>query len=552
MANPNLKRQKVRLSGDDSLSDVALRVFKDVRLAPLFHELNPSLDLEEKLPKDTIISLPTLEEARTFTKSKGFVLGHDPSKHGGTRVRRNWRMHQEGKAYEADEDPEKLALLMKKQSFEPAIIADRFLSMLSPIKLRAFIEKKHEDSAMQSIAKACESKLLQREVLLFLNRLKELLIQTQKAEGRQRLLESIADNPEEAPKLFEQLLVNGRLTDDLIARAIYVVPFFSLASEIATIAGYDRDGLIDAHDDPDLLRAMVSARVDNVPLVSEERLNILGLSAMFNALDNHFSQINAAVSKVEDTLERAPLKALKSIFSGDKVAVPAAWKLIRTLHSPIAETLKNLHAGLREQGLASLINPGDGSSIKRMSAAELVARAALNARILDEHEGVAEQLAPLYAQFFDLMKPSVPDRGQKAQVRGRRRSRFVQEMFSKKEEVGDPTLIAAIVEDILTRAQRSKDSELRGLANSLSTPQRECVLPLATSMTGPLVIMLRGASNGARALLVVCALFDAELSEKITRSTGQESVVQTLKKHAARIISLATSLYATAHESEDS
>ena len=548
MNDSQVKRQKVRLSGNDSLRDVAIRVFKDARLTPLFRSLNPAHDPQSVLPKDSVIVLPTIGEAQRFAKERGYTLGYDPSKEGATRVRRSWKKHQGGERVVRAIDPEKLVATLNEEDYAIDLIAEKMIQTLSPQALQEFIKQEHESSEMKEVAEFCEKILLRREIEAFIRALKDVFKRTQQVENREKLFSRLALNEDESKTMLLSLLMSSKLIDDLALRARELVPMFSLAAEIAATSEYDRDALINAHYAPDVLGALVSAKADGLELFEDARLELLGVEAMVRALDQHLDKLLGGLNKVTDTMERAPLKALRSIITGENVGVPSPWILLRKLHAALGALLKRVHAGKREDGLAALIAPGDGSKISRMSAAELAARAAHNARIVDEHEGVAEQLAPNVAALFDVFKPTAPDRGQQAQVRGRRRTRFEKAIFAKRDEEGDSAKIEDALKDIFARAERGHDKALREALENVPRGAQKNAYLLCEAMTGTLVVMLRGASNETRALLIAAALLDRELCEKLSRDTGREAVAQALKKHAARIVSLATSLYAELHE----
>ena len=62
------QRRKIRVTGAESVADVARVVFKDPRLAPLIVDLNPSLPQSGPIAAGVVVTVPSKAEAGAFAK----------------------------------------------------------------------------------------------------------------------------------------------------------------------------------------------------------------------------------------------------------------------------------------------------------------------------------------------------------------------------------------------------------------------------------------------------------------------------------------------------
>jgi hypothetical protein len=561
-ADPAAERRKVKLNGRDSLATVARRVFKDERVTPLLADMNPKVPRLGAIAAGAVVVLPSREEAQKFAARMGFQLGFDPAKGGSTKARRDWKKLQHGaKKGDGPADPAQLARTLAGQGHAPAECARRLVGLVPDGAARDFATARHDDADVRAVAAQVELALLRREVRSALVALVDVLDGTTRARGRRRLIEAAAADAARADEVLGVFLVAPALRDDLVARASAVAPDFATADELAKLDEHQADvvlsdlGLREAR-----VRALVEAARHELPLVDSERLALLGLEPQLAALDKHCRQLLTLLRKLVDTVERAPRELLHAVLAGEAGAqLPKPWPVVVSFHARVGGDLARVHAGRRAEGLGALIAHAPGESAPApspevprpsevtgpiMSAAELAAAAAANAKHADEHDDVPERLSPVVIALFDPLRPSPPDSGPEAQVKQRRKARFERAVLGPKDAAGQPDVIVSLVEELLELGADVDDDTLRRRFRRLKTPQRSGALALARLATEPIPALLRGATDVARALIVVSLALDPELGPTLARAEGREAALALLRRHATRTITLAAQAYA--------
>lgn len=564
--DPAAQRRRVKLSGKDSLLDVALRVFKDDRVLPLLMDLNPGVPGQGPPPPGTIVTVPGRDEVQRFAAKMGFTLGFDPSKGGATRAKKDWKKLQEGaQRREQAVDAVTLARTLASQGLEPFESAKRMLALVKEPELDAFVAASHEDEEIAAVAHAVEMTRLRAGARAVLVALIDVLEGTARPKGRRRLLEVAREKPGELSEVLDAFLVVPALKQDLLKLSARATALLERAEELSRLDPHLQEAKIAAAGaDASVLQALVDAAAHGLELVEGERVKALGVSAQLDALERHLGQLAAMLKKLMESVDRAPAEVLRAVLEASPgAALPKPWPVVLALHARVKERLSRVHAGRRAEGVAALASPGNAPDVKAgagglevprpaplagatMSAAELAAKAAHNARVADDHDAVPERLAPTVIRLFDPLRPAPPDAGPEAQVRQRRKSRFEKAVLAPKGSAGNGPTIRALATELLELARASEDPVIARRAQRLSPTVRGACLELAERATGPVPALLREASDVARALLVVALALDPEIGPTLSTAGGREAALQLMRRHATRVVTLATQAYVTA------
>lgn len=542
-----------------------MRVFKDERVLPLLMDLNPGVPGKGPPPPGTIVTVPGREEAQRFAAKMGFTLGFDPSKGGATRAKKDWKKLQEGaQKRQQAVDAATLARTLAGQGLEPAECARRMLALVKQPELEAFVAAAHEDEQVAAVARAVELTRLRAEARAVLVALVDVLEGTGKPKGRRRLLEVAREKPAELSDVLDAFLVVPALKQDLLKVAVRATALLERADGLSRLDPHLREGKIaGAGADAAVLQALVDAAANGLESVDGERVQLLGVAAQLDALERHLGQLAAMLKKLLETVERAPAEVLRAVVEAQPgAALPKPWPVVLALHARVKDRLSRVHAGRRAEGLAALAAPGNVPDVKApagglevprpaplagatMSAAELAAKAAHNARVADDHDAVPERLAPTVIRLFDPLRPAPPDSGPEAQVRQRRKSRFEKAVLAPKGAAGNGATIRALTTELLELARASEDPVIARRAQRLSPAVRSACLELAERATGAVPALLREASDVARALLVVALALDPEIGPTLSTPGGREAALQLMRRHATRVVTLATQAYTT-------
>jgi hypothetical protein len=107
--------------------------------------------------------------------------------------------------------------------------------------------------------------------------------------------------------------------------------------------------------------------------------------------------------------------------------------------------------------------------------------------------------------------------------------------------------IAVLVDDVIGEATRR---HIVG-AGRLSSEQRTAVREIAKTFTGTLSLDQRGASELARALVLVALAMDPDAGRLLLRSSGREAFRALAERHAGRVLAVAASVFANGAADED-
>jgi len=187
---------------------------------------------------------------------------------------------------------------------------------------------------------------------------------------------------------------------------------------------------------------------------------------------------------------------------------------------------------------ASRGEAGEAAPVVRLAA--LQARAAHGARVADEGAALAARVGPRLLALLAVVRPVLADHGAVAVRRARRRSHYEAAMIARSAPGGAG--IVGLVDDVLAEADRRDVAGVR----SLTPARRAVVRNVAGSLTGTVAFQQRGASELARALVVVAMALEPDLGALLGRTTGAEQFRALVARHASRILGHAAGEFAGA------
>ena len=153
----DLQRRKIRVTGKETVADVAVVVFKDPRLAPLLIDLNPTLPQSGPIAAGVVVTCPSKIEAAAFAKKMGFSLGFDEKAANGTKQKRAWqKMQGPGQASHAGIDAADAARTLLEQKIAPAEVGKRLAKLLTPEAVEKFLAVPQTDPALATVQKSIE------------------------------------------------------------------------------------------------------------------------------------------------------------------------------------------------------------------------------------------------------------------------------------------------------------------------------------------------------------------------------------------------------------
>jgi hypothetical protein len=547
------ERGHVRMTGSERLVDVASTLFGDDRLVPLLMDLNPALGAGA-LPANTVVALPTPDEIRRFASQMGLSLGFDPSKPSGTRVKNAWsKMKGEGQAAAAV-DPHELMAVLAKQGLTPEVAARRLAKLVDEDALQAFLDDPGESEAARAVAAASRAVAARGRLRRVLKALSGMLTAAGRAGSRRTLLAAVASDTDAARAVLAALLLPEAVRNALIDAAAYAVPHLDKAEAIAAKDPVVRDAELDAIDDEGsraIMRQLVMAAVDGVPLLGGERAAAVGVEGVLAAWEKHAAQVGNVLTQLAGSLDDTPAEVLIAVADGAGGDLPRPWPLAAAMVARLGDRVLRLHAGRQDLGVAALIAdvvPGDGLAEAVLSAAELTARAAANARIADAHDAVPARLAETMVMLFDPLRPSSPDTGSEGQQKQRRRTRIEKALLVGRDEEVSNAASVAVVDELIALAKALDDEtgeerKLKRQLRQLSPAQKAGCQELAAGLSGSVPALLRNASPVARGLLAMAVAVDRELGPTLQRGSGREAAQALLEAHATRAITLCIQRY---------
>lgn len=557
---PPADRRKIRVTGKESVADVARVVFKDPRLSTLISDLNPSLPANGPISANTVVTCPSKTEAAAFAKKMGFTLGFDEKGANGTRQRRAWaKMQGPGQASHKGIIPAEAAEKLLSQKLPPPEVGKRLVKLCLPESLAIFVDEEHDNQAIA---------LVQRYVRLHVDFPKAksrlaasiaLLEATLRPAGLLALLQAQTVDGNDTQKLLASTLTPAAARSVVAERAGAVVALVKRARELARIERGARDATVATDPDGPALAALSAAIVDRVEPVSAERLRLLGLDEAWALLSTHFLKLKEMLKKHEELLARAQPEIISTLaVGGDGARLPKPWPVVASVVRGTKALLDAAPIEARDSGLGGLITHRMASSLAAqggasgvtarpsglsleglpvgeggpvVSAASLLARAATGAKAVDEGTALAERLAPLVGDLVELYKPVAGDAGPLAMRRAKRKSHFADVVTARGAPQGDA--VSRLVDELLADCKRT------GVvgADRIQRPQQIAAREVGKLVVGPITVHQKNASEVARAIVVVAMALDREFGSLLLRPTGREAFRQAVERHGGKLLS---------------
>lgn len=556
-------RVTVRLTGKETLHDVAMRLFHDERIIPFLRELNPNVT-QDPPPNKTNLTVPSKAEAQVYAKRNGFTLGYNPAKGGSTKAKRNWQRLKDGAHKKnGDIDPHQLASLFETQKLAKEMAARRMVALIPDASLVPFLEADAKSPYAQEVAEEVETLRLRSMVRAAVKALGVVFERTQSPRGRRLLAEAAHVEPQATSALLTQLLVVDKLREDLLAKFSELAPLVEQARALASLDAVTREVSLRGNPNAERLDAMAQAMADGQEPLADARLEVLDVHRQVAAFEKHLGQIATTFKRILPTIERAPRPVVHAVAEGDETAdIPRPWPVVVKLVSAFGDQLDAVHPGRHDEGIACLllasadsVAPGDVTSEGApvgaassnvgpvLSAAELASRAAHNAKVADDHDSVPARLAPTVCALFDLYRPAASDRGPEGQVRQRRKARFESAILAPKGNALDPAVITDVVAELLSLAPELDDKRTARVAKRFGAAGKKAALSLAKELESPLHLLLRSASDVGAALVLAAIALDAEIAPTLARPSGVEAAARLANVHAVRVLTLSAQEY---------
>jgi|GEM_PF-1222191 len=555
------QRRKIRVTGKESVVDVARAVFKDARLAALIGDLNPTLPRSGALPAQTVVMCPSKTEAMAFAKKLGFTLGFDEKGTNGTRQKRAWaKLQGPGQASHADIDPADAARKLLAQSLPPADVGKRLAKLCTPERLDAFLAG-DVDATLKPVQQATRLQVEFPRARARIQAAVAVIDATTRPGGLAPLLQAFVDDDAAARAILGAVVAPAPVRDALAARAAPVTALVTRARELAKIERGARDVTLAKDKDAAQLQALVAAVADRVEPVSGERLKALGLDEAWAQLSAHLLKLKELLKKHDEVLGRAGADVILTIARADDGArLPKPWPLVAAVVRGLKAPLEKAPLQARDLGLGGLVivapaapAPASSSTAEPsglqvrpalsmeggpvLSAASLQARAASGARTVDEGTAIAERVAPLVCTLLEAARAVPGDAGPAAMRRARRRAFFDDVVVAKGAPLGDA--VASLVDEVFAEARRTGV----GGVDRVAKAQQQAARDVGKLLTGSLTVHQKNVSELARAVVVVACAIDRDLGGLLTRPTGREAFRAALEKHGGKLLSRASLLF---------
>ena len=532
---PVPERKKIRVSGQQSLVDVAQLACADVRLAPLLIDLNPSLPVTGLLPAGTLVLCPGRLEAQLFAKKMGITLGFDPRAANGSDARLKWARHLGPTNAPAKVDAVALARMLIARGVTPAEVGRRLAKQCSEAELGAVLCS--NEPALQQAGAQAELQVLFPKAASRMTAVRSVLDATLRSGGFLALLEALVRSPVDALALLQGCAVAPALRMALVEEAPRVMALVTRARELAVLERGARDATYQTDDTAATVRPLVDALIDGVDVLASGRTEHVGIHAEAEALLRHVEMLRGALKQGEEGLARASAEVIRAVARGGEAAKLARpWPLLAAVCRDIGAAIEAAPPMARDAGLGGLIKRPARTAAK-ITVADLHVRAAACARAVDEGAAFAERLAPVVVELFGLMRPAPAVDGGTPQARKARR-RMAFDHAAAGAGAASPAGIAAVVVDVIERAILGGSAP----AQRLGRAQRASLEEAARSMAVPLTINRRPMSELGRALVVAAMALDREMAQGLSRPTGREAFVKAAVKHAGRVLSAAACL----------
>ena len=554
------QRRKIRVTGKESVVDVARAVFKDPRLSTLIADLNPSLGAGP-LAANTVVTCPTRTEAAAFAKKMGFSLGFDEKAENGTKQKRAWaKMQGPGQASHGGIDALDAAKKLLEQKVPPGEVGKRLLKLCTPEALERLLAADVGDGLqLMTVQKAVRVHLDYPRAKARLATAMSLIDATLRPPGLSALLHAIVVNGEAAQRLLTAVVCPVPAREVLIARSAAVVTLVTRAKELSRIERGARDVAVAVDGNAAALAALCAAFADKVEPVSAERLKVLGLDEAWTTLSAHLVKLKELLKKHDELLARAGADCIAIIARGDDGGrLPRPWPLVASVVRGLKEPLEKAPISAHDDGIGGLIthrasveaSPASGASgvVARpllsmeggavVSAASLAARAASGSRTVDESTAIAERLAPMVCALVELYRPVSGDTGSPAMRRARRKAHFDDVVIARGAPQGEA--VARVVEELFADARRTG---FLGV-DRVQRPQQVAARDLGKTALSAITLHQKNVSEVARAIVVVAMTIDRDLGGLLLRATGREAFRANVEKHASKVLSKASLVFA--------
>ena len=500
------QRRKIRVTGKESVADVAVVVFKDQRLATLIADLNPSLPTSGPITAGAVVMCPSKAEAQAFAKKMGFSLGFDEKASNGTKQKRAWqKMQGPGQASHAGIDAVEAAKKLLEQKVAAPEVGKRLAKLLTPEAVEKFLATPQTDPQLLQVQKTVDVHVAFPKARARLSAIVGVVEATLRPPALLSLLQAIVDDKDGAVAALGAVVAPVAARDVFVARAAAVVTFVDRAKELAKVERGARDATLAVDKDAAVLASLVAAIVDKVDVVAGDRLKLLGLDEAWALLSTHLLRLKEMLKKHDELLPRAGADVIKTLARGDDGSkLPKPWPLIATVVRGLGPLVDKVGVDARDEGLGGLIKKrvveeksaaqprpslasmeGSGFGVRPdgvLSAASMAARAASGARAVDEGTAIAERVAKGVVALVDLARPIAGDAGPVALRRARRRGFYDSVVIASSAPQGEA--VAKLVDELFADGKRT------GLAgiDKLQKPQLVAARDVAKMLTGPLTV----------------------------------------------------------------
>jgi hypothetical protein len=558
------QRRKIRVTGKESVVDVARIVFKDPRLATLIGDLNPALPQQGAIAPNTVVTCPSKTEAMVFAKKMGFSLGFDEKGTNGTRQKRAWaKMQGPGQASHAGIDAADAARQMLGQKLAAAEVGKRLVKLCTPERLDAFLAS-DVDAALKPVQQAARLQSDFPKAKARLNGAVAIIDATLRPAGLLAVLEAHVDDATRTAAVLTAVLAPAPTKVAVVEQALRVTTLVARARELVKIERGARDATFAADKDGAALQALCAALVDRVEPVSGERLKVLGLDEMWTALSTHLQKLKDMLKKHEELLPRSGAACISALAHGtDGSALTKPWPLVAAVVRGLKDPIDQAPIHARDLGLGGLVThhttpssaPSSSASSTEpsglatrpaasmeggpvVSAASLQARAASGARSVDEGTAIADRLAQSVCHLVELARPVVGDAGPAPMRRAKRRAHFDDVVIAKGAPQGEA--VSRLVDELFADARRTNHVGV----DRVQRPQQLAARDVSKLLAGTITVHQKNVSELARAIVVVACAIDRELGTLLLRPTGREAFKSAVEKHGGKLLSKAGLVFA--------
>lgn len=565
-------RRKIKVTGKESVVDVAKIVFKDPRLATLISDLNPSLPKAGAINANTVVTCPSKAEAMAFAKKMGFSLGFDEKAQNGTKQKRAWaKMQGPGQASHAGIDPADAAQKLLAQKLPAPEVGKRLVKLCTPERMAEFVAA-DVDASLKAVQQAAAVHLAFPKAKARISGAIAIIDATLRPDGLLALLQAYADDADGAAAIVAGVVTPAAVREALPAASPRVLELVARAKALSKIERGAKDAILKGDKDAVVVDALVAAMHDRIAPVSGERLKLLGLDGHWSIFAGHLEKLKDLLKKHDEVLGRSGADVIVTVADGtDGGKLPKPWPLVAAVIKGIKGPFDAAPIPARDHGLGGLISgakragelaaanaaevkaaaaAGDVSGFGMrpsmlsaeggpvVSAASLAARAASGAKSIDEGAAIADRVAPTVCALLQTMRPVSGDTGPLPIRRARRRAHFDDVVIAKGAPV--PEAVQRLVDDIFAEAKRTGVAGIDRVQRSQQVAARDVAKQLAEQI----IVHQKNASELARAVVVVACAMDRDLGGLLARSTGKEAFKGAIDRHGGKLLSKASLVFA--------